>query len=197
MTRSIAAMAAVLLFGACSDATAPELRPGLEPADADLSQAQPNGFTHGIVVTVDGTDYYFAGAPDGPDGAFDIPGHSWVRTGPTRLKGRHVNTGPFGAPSWWSSDATDGELLYLVDGIIDTWTPEKALHYAVRGYVHYHELVEVAGGELHPSKIVWLKHTARTFFTLDGGPHPEAAHAVRPGVDLEFVPNGMTPYPAE
>lgn len=144
---------------------------------------------------MDGTDYYFAGAPDGPDGAFDIPGHSWVRSGKARVKGRHVNTGPFGASNWWSSVAGDGELLYMVDGIIDTWTAEKAVAYAARGYVHYHELVEVGTGALHPSKIVWLKHTARTTFTLDGGPHPEAAHLVTPGIDLEFLPNGMTPYP--
>jgi hypothetical protein len=52
----------------------------------------------------------------------------------------------------------------------------------------------VSGGTLHPSKVVWLRHTARTRFTLDGGPHPELAHDVAPGVDLEFVPNGMTPY---
>lgn len=31
------------------------------------------GFVHGIVLNVDGTDYYLDGAPDGPEGAFDIP----------------------------------------------------------------------------------------------------------------------------
>ena len=30
------------------------------------------GFEHGIVLEVDGTDYYLAGAPDGPGGATDI-----------------------------------------------------------------------------------------------------------------------------
>ena len=39
------------------------------------------GFYHGIVVSVDGTDYYLAGAPDGPDGATDVPGHDWIIAG--------------------------------------------------------------------------------------------------------------------
>lgn len=83
----------------------------------------------------------------------------------------------------------DGELLYIVHAIIDTWSPEKAERYASRGYVHYHELVKVSDGSLHPTKVVWLKHTARTFFDLDGGPHPELAHYATPGVDFEFIPN--------
>lgn len=194
-----AVMAGALVLGACTDATEPmpmdQSRLDVEAAQEMRAAAHPAAFTHGIVLTVDGTDYYLAGAPDGPDGAFDIPGHSWRMAGPGRLVGRHVNTGPFGAPSWWSSDAADGELLYIVDAILDTWSPEKAAAYAERGYIHYHELIEVDGGELHPSKILWLKHTARTFFTLDGGPHPELSHEVEPGVDYEFVPNGMNPYP--
>lgn len=152
------------------------------------------GFTHGITFTVDGDDYQLAGAPDGPDGAFDIPGHSWVVAGPNQLTGKHVNTGPFGAPKWWSSDAADGAYLYRVHAVVDTWTAEKAEDYAERGYIHYHEMQRVSDGSLHPTKVVWLKHTARTTFTLDGGPHPEAAHVVTPGIDLEFLPNGSTPY---
>lgn len=152
------------------------------------------GFVHGIVITVDGTDYYLAGAPDGPGGAFDIPGHYWVLAGANQLVGKHYNTGPFGAPQWWSSNAPDGELLYIVHAIIDTWSSEKAASYATRGYIHYHELIEVDGGELHPNKVVWLKHTARITFNLDGGPHPELDHLVTPGVDYEFIPNGITPY---
>lgn len=151
-------------------------------------------FVHGIVINVDGDDYYLAGAPDGPGGAFDIPGHYWTQAGPRQLQAKHFNEGPFGASQWWSSDAPDGELLYVVHAIIDTWSPEKALAYASRGYIHYHELISVADGSLHPTKVVWLKHTARTSFTLDGGPHPELSHEVSPGVDLEFIPNGMTPY---
>jgi len=152
------------------------------------------GFVHGIVINVDGEDYYLAGAPDGPDGAIDVPGHYWVMAGPNQLVGKHYNTGPFGAPQWWSSDALDGELLFIVHAIIDTWSPEKAEKYARRGYVHYHELVTVEDGTLHPTKVVWLKHTARTAFDFDGGPRPDLAHYVTPGVDYEFMPNWMNPY---
>jgi hypothetical protein len=153
------------------------------------------GFTHGIVVNVDGDDYYLMGPADGPNGEMDVPGHYWVLAGKDQLVGKHYNTGPNGAPSWWSSDAPDSELLYVVKGQIDTWTPEKAARYAAQGYVHYHHIVRVSDGSLHPTKVVWLKHTARTRFNLDGGPHPEAAHEVTPGVDYEFIPNWDTPYP--
>ncbi len=78
--------------------------------------------------------------------------------------------------------------------IIDTWSSDKAAAYAARGYVHYHELRKVADGTHHPTKVVWLRHTARTHFTLDGGPHPELSHEVTPGIDYEFIPNGMMPY---
>lgn len=153
-----------------------------------------DGFVHAPVINVDGEDYYLAGAPDGPDGATDIPGHYWVQAGPRQLVGKHYNTGPFGMPAWWSTDAPDGKLLYIVRGIIDTWSEEKAASYASRGYVHYHELVNVNDGSLHPNKVVWLKHTARTSFYFDKGPHPELAHEVTPGVDFEFIPNGDMPY---
>jgi selenium-binding protein 1 len=155
------------------------------------------GFIRGIVINVDGTDYFLAGAPDAPGGAIDIPGHSWVMAGPNQLVGKHYNTGPFGAPQWWSSDAPDGEYLYKVHGIIDTWTSAKAARYASRGYVHYHELVETSDGTtMHPTKVVWLRHTARTSFTLDGGPHPpDTGIEVTPGVHYEFLPNWMNPYP--
>lgn len=159
--------------------------------------AAAKGFVHGIVINVDGEDYYLAGAPDGPGGARDVPGHWWVQAGPNQLVGKHYNTGPFGAERWWSSDASDGELLYIVHGIIDTWTAEKAERYASRGYVHYHELITVADpDELHPTKIVWLKHTARTSFTLDGGPHPpDPGIEVTPGIQYDFLPNWSKPYP--
>lgn len=160
------------------------------------SPVEAGGFTHGIAVTVDGDAYYLAGAPDGPGGAMDIPGHYWVQTGPSQLQGKHFNIGPFGAERWWSSDAPDGTLLYTVHGIIDTWSPENASRYARLGYVHYHELVRVSDGALHPSKVVWLRHVAVTRFLLDGGPHPEFAHTVRPGIDFDFIPNGVVPYPS-
>jgi hypothetical protein len=159
-----------------------------------VAAASAGGFTHAPVLNVDGVEYYMAGAPDGPGGATDIPGHYWVQAGPNQVVGKHYNTGPFDAPQWWSSDAPDGDLLYIVHGIIDTWSPEQADQYAARGYVHYHELLSVADGSEHPSKVVWLRHTARTSFDLDGGPHPELDHEVTPGIDYEFIPNGGMPY---
>jgi len=156
--------------------------------------ASAKGFTHAAVIVVDGEDYYMAGASDGLDGATDIPGHSWVQAGPKKVVGKHYNTGPFGMPQWWSSDAPDGAFLYKVDGIIDTWSAEKAAEYASRGYVHYHELLSAADGSEHPTKVVWLKHTAVTSFNFDRGPHPELAHFVSPGVDFDFIPNGDMPY---
>ncbi|MDW7670053.1 MAG: hypothetical protein SCJ93_14605, partial [Bacillota bacterium] len=98
------------------------------------------------------------------------------------------------------SDAPEGELLYIVHGIIDTWSKEKAEMYAKKGYVHYHELMSVEhNGELHPNKVVWLKHTARTSFTFDGGPMAGMMdpHDVTPGVDYMFMPNGMMEYTGE
>ena len=84
---------------------------------------------------------------------------------------------------------------HLVHGIIDTWTEEESEWYAAKGYVHYHELVSVDDGSHHPDKVVWLKHTARSFFTLDGGPMPGmVGHEVTPGIDFEFMPNYMMPY---
>ena len=159
-----------------------------------VSVASAAGFERWPVITVDGEDYYWAGAPDGPNDETDVPGHSWVLAGPNKLVAKHFNTGPFGASQWWSSDAPDGALLYIAQVIIDEWTPEKAARYASRGYVHYHELLSVADGTPHPTKVGWFKHIARTSFTLDGGPAPQLAHEVTPGVDYEFIPNWMVEY---
>jgi hypothetical protein len=155
--------------------------------------ASAKGFERGVVVLVEnGEEYYFAGEPVG-DG-WDIPGHSWVKAGKNQWVGKHVNKGPqVPNPPWpyWSSDAADGELLYIVHGIIDTWSMEKGEEYAARGYVHRHELV-TAAGELHPTKVIWFRHTARTRFTLDGGPgypNPPYEHYVTPGVDYKFPNN--------
>lgn len=158
------------------------------------AEPENSSFVHGITIATNEGDYYLAGAPDAIDGATDIPGHYWVQASPNQLVGKHYNTGPFGAPNWWSSDAADGELLYIVHARIGPWTPEIAEDMAKQGYIHYHELVSVEDGSLHPYLVVWLKHVARTSFTLDGGPHPELAHEVNPGVDYEFIPNGMVPY---
>ncbi len=127
------------------------------------SKKMDKGFIHGIVVDIDGEDYYFAGAPDGQNGTNDVPGHYWVQAGPNQVVGKHYNTGPFGMSSWWSSDADDGALLYKVHGIIDTWSVEKAGFYASRGYVHRHEFVSISSGEFHPTKVVWLKNTAKFY----------------------------------
>lgn len=156
--------------------------------------ASAEGFERWPVITVDGEDYYWAGAPDGPNGETDVPGHYWVQAGPNKLVAKHYNTGPFGASQWWSSDAPDGELLYMAQVIIDEWTPDKAESYAALGYVHYHELVSVADGTLHPTKVGWFKHIARTTFTRDGGPHPDTTQQVTPGVDYNFIPNWSVPY---
>ena len=166
----------------------------------ELTQETPllGEFIHGPIVMIDGEEYYLApGAPDGPNGATDIPGHYWRQISANRLQGKHYNTGPFGKPSWWSSDAPNGALLYLVQGIIDTWSKEKAKRYAKKGIVHYHEFVRVSDGKKHPTKILWFRHIAVRSFTLDGGPHPEFGHEVEPGVDFEFIPNGMMPYDPE
>ena len=156
-----------------------------------------DGFIHGIVIPVDGEDYYFAGAPDGPNGEYDIPGHYWVILDKNRLAGKHYNTGPFGAEKWWSSDAADGELLYDVDAIIDTWSETKAIYYISKGFIHYHELIRVSDGKLHPTKVVWLKHVGKTNFKLDGGPHPELSHQVSASLDLDFIPIALNPYDPE
>jgi selenium-binding protein 1 len=152
------------------------------------------GFERWPVITLNGVDYYWAGAPDGPNGETDVPGHYWVQAGPRKFLAKHYNTGPFGAPQWWSSDAPDGELLYIAQVIIDAWSEEKAAWYAARGYVHYHEFVSVEDGTPHPTLVGWFKHIARASFTLDGGPAPQFAHEVTPGVDYEFIPNWDTEY---
>lgn len=191
-----------VLLISCEKEEVPLNEESLEVKSAELTTKAPKadktkGFVHGIIVEVDGEDFYFAGAPDGSDGSLDVPGHYWVMAGKDKLVGKHYNTGPFGAPQWWSSDADDGAYLYKVDAIIDEWTHQKAEDYAAKGFVHYHEFVSVEDGSLHPSKVVWLKHIARTSFTLDGGPMPEMSHEVTPGIDWEFMPNYSMPYEPE
>ena len=130
-----------------------------------------------------------------------IPGHVWTQAGPNQAVGKHYNTGPGGASSWWATEAPNGELLYIVHGIVDDYSKDKAEQYAARGYVHYHELItNDAKKTEHPTKVIWLRHTARTSFNLNGGPpNPphilNVAHEVTPGVDYEFIPNWMMKYP--
>lgn len=151
-------------------------------------------FEHGIIFMVDGEDYYFDGAPDGTNGAFDIPGHYWNQAGPNQFVGKHYNTGPFGAANFWATGEPDGALLYMVHAIIDEWTAEKSEEYSEMGYVHYHEMVTVFNQTPHPTKVIWLKHTAVRAFNFDSGPAPELAHEVTPGIDWDFIPNWMMPY---
>ncbi|MFO7999948.1 MAG: hypothetical protein R6U46_01810 [Marinilabilia sp.] len=193
--RFVALIGVVAFISACEESLIPNEQEG-ELKSAELKSAnQDEGFVHGIVVEVDGKNYYLAGPDDGPDGKRDVPGHYWVKAGKDKLIGKHYNTGPFGAPQWWSSDAPDGELLFKVDAIIDEWTGDKAEQYSERGFVHYHELVNVSDGSLHPHKVVWLKHIARTTFTLDGGPmDPNPGPEMTPGVAYNFMPNWDQPY---
>lgn len=44
----------------------------------------------------------------------------------TDENGKHYHSGSFGAPVWWSSDAPDGELVYMANVIIDECTPRVA-----------------------------------------------------------------------
>ncbi|MGM0530711.1 MAG: hypothetical protein ACQER7_05110 [Bacteroidota bacterium] len=214
--KSLAVLVGVItLTSACekSDDLVPQNEPDSAIENAELKSAnttkgdvelksahKTKGFEQGIVAEIDGEDYYFAGPPvkqDDRQGTRDVPGHYWVQTGPDKFVGKHYNTGPFGASKWWSSDADDGELLFIVHAVTDEWTEEKAEQYASEGFVHYHEWVSVDDGSLHPTKVVWLKHTAKTFFTFDGGPgapNPPYEHKVTPGVDYKFMPNYMTPY---
>lgn len=196
--RFAALIGVVAFISACQESLIPnEQEVALKSAELK-SANQDKGFIHGIVVDVDGMDYYLAGPTDGPNGERDVPGHYWVKAGKDKLVGKHYNTGPFGMPQWWSSDAPDGELLFKVDAIIDEWTHEKAERYAERGFVHYHELAKVSNGSLHPHKVVWLKHIARTTFTFDGGPMQDmpgfVAVEITPGVAYNFMPNWQMPY---
>ncbi len=154
-------------------------------------------FEAGITVEIDGENYYFAGPVVGPNGERDVPGHEWRIEGPNQILGKHYNTGPKGAEKWWSSDAADGALLYTVEAIIDTWDLDKAFEYAEEGFVHYHELVKVSNGAIHPTKVVWLKHIAEGEFTLDRGPRPDMAHKAMKGLDKDFMNNFFMPYTAD
>lgn len=152
----------------------------------------PKAFEHGIALNIDGKTWYFIG-PGIVSGVIDVPGHTWVQTGPYKVVGRHYNVGPGGAPSWWATYEPYGVLLFKVDGIIAPWTPEISEKMAARGYVHYHELVRSSVGE-HPYLVVWLKHTAVRSFNFDGGSRPDLGHEVTPGIDYDFMPNYMMPY---
>lgn len=187
-------LAAILLVAAASGngASGPDnglANETLEAADTmtDIYETigVPEGFVRGIVISLEEGDYYFDGPADGPDGSKDIPGHYWLEESPGVFLGLHYNVGPFGASSWWATNETNGELLYIVQGIMGTCEDRPT----DPGYTHFHELVDVTDGSIHPTKVVWLKHVAVKSFNLDGGPMPQFSHEVSPGIDLEFMPN--------
>ncbi len=158
----------------------------------------PKEFVHGITIKLGHDLYHFSGPPDGPNGESDVPGHKWLKVGKNRFLGKHFNTGPFGAPNFWSSDAGDGALLYVMDAVIDKWSEVKALQYFMKGYAHYHTLVNVRTGLLHPKKVVWFKHVAVKDFKFDG---PDVlafngmeAYEVSQGVDYKMAPKWDVPY---
>ncbi len=161
-------------------------------------EKKPKTFVHGITLKIHGQPYHFAGPPDGRNGASDVPGHTWLRVGKNRYIGKHFNTGPFGEASYWTSDAPDGELLYIMDAIIDTWSEKKSYDYFLRGYVHYHHLVHARTGRMHHKKVAWFKHVAVREFEFNGaGPLAFSgieAYQVMPGVDYNMAPNWNVPY---
>jgi hypothetical protein len=152
-------------------------------------------FTHGLVVKINNTEYYFDGPADGANGTKDAPGHYWWQDTPRHLYGLHYNIGPFGEENWWSSDVKGNELLYVVDVIIAPWTNTTAYEFAKQGYVHYHELVRTDNGEKHPELVAWFKHVAvPAGFILDKGAMPEDKHIVGAGIDYRFLNNYFIPY---
>jgi len=198
---AIASSFTALMLISCQTSDLGTSSPTQEPlSNVQKSATNPKavqGLTHGPIVNIDGEDYYLAGVPDGMNGATDIPGHYWRRTGDNALIGKHFNTGLFGKAKWWNSSVPDGALLYIVNGGIAEWSMKISKEKAKMGFVHYHEFVRVSDGKLHPTKVLWLQHIAVRHFYLDGGPHPELTHFVRPGIDTDFIPNGMTPYQPE
>ena len=146
-----------------------------------------------MALEIEGETWYFAGPGSfSPFSVIDVPGHTWVQTGPYKVKGRHCNIGPAGTASWWATGEPNKVLLFVVDGIINV-CPEnissaRAEWLKARGYVHFHEIVHFLGTnnsmpiwELHPKYVVCLKHSAVRFFYFDGGPTaPKSNHWVTP-----------------
>lgn len=141
-----------------------------------------------------------------------MPGSYWKQLTPSTLAGLRYNIGPFGEANWWSSDAPNGQRIYSIHAIIDTWSPDKAINYARKGYVHYHMLQRVDNGQFHPTLVVWFRSRAHfaclyenlwsmcdpngQSFILDGGPTDlpfNLPHLVTPGIDFQFLPNWLYP----
>lgn len=212
-----------LVFLTASGALASEARAAklpdclANPGIPDLEE-----FTHRVQIRLNGSFWYFLApelqlpnTPEQTGQPQDVPGHCW-HVGPplgnrARLIGKHFNTGPLATgadPRFWSSSAGSHQQLYWVDAVIDRWSPRIALEKAAQGYVHYHELVKVGEGCLHPRRVAWFRHTAIEKFSFDGGPPPvlpdgtlfrprNVPHDVLPGVDHGFPPNYDIPYRPE
>ncbi|NOY73773.1 MAG: hypothetical protein GXP14_15640 [Gammaproteobacteria bacterium] len=166
----------------------------LATGSAQAHSAWNQPFVHGIAIKVGHHKYYLEGAPDGPNGEQDIPGHEWVQVSKNTIIGKHYNTGPFGAANFWSFDAPDGALLWTMIGKIDTWTEAKAAKYYTEGYIHYHSLVSAKTGKRHPKKVVWLRHSAVIDFTFDALPNAVEPYEVKIGSDYKMAPNWTVPY---
>ncbi len=156
-------------------------------------------FIHGITFKVDDQQYNITGAPDGPNGEQDIPGHYWLQTDKNNFVGQHYNTGPFGAEKWWSSDTDNAALLWVLEAKLDIWSQVKAIKYFSRGFVGYQPIINVTTGKLHPKKVLWLKHVSIRNFTFDGleplafaGQKP---HKVIKGIDFNMDINWNVEYP--
>jgi hypothetical protein len=164
-------------------------------AAAPTWDKDPEGFVHGPMLEIDGVYYYFKG-PGSMMGATDVPGHTWVQTGPYQVEGRHYNVGPWFVPMgtpWWATGEPYGVQLYQVHGIVAPTYPDAKTEEKLRkqGYVHRHELVYAMGpmeGMVNEDIRVYLKHIAKREFYFDGGPMMPM-YWVYPGVDRMFMPN--------
>lgn len=148
-------------------------------------------FADDVTFLIDGEAYQLEGTTNEQQA---LPGHEWLQVSETEYFALHHNIGPDASESWWATEAVNDELLYVVNVVIDTWTPEKAEDYADRGYVYYHPLVSLEDGTRHPEQVAWMQHIALTIFNLDGGPRPLLGHEVVPGIDRLFMPNWSTTY---
>jgi len=151
------------------------------PVTAISADKIPKAFVQEPIIEYEGVEYYFAGPPF----LNDIPGHYWNVNG-KHIVGIHLNEGP--APNFWASGIEEGARLFKVDGIIGyndgNMVPKSP------GYVHWHPLVPVDPSSGYDPDIgVFLKHTAVASFYFEGGPHPENARWIDPGVDANFIPN--------
>jgi len=153
-----------------------------------------DNFSRGLIVKIEGKAYQLEGVADTENGISDLPGHEWSIIDKDNYIGRHFNTGPFGLAKWWSPDADDGALLFVVRGIVDSWSLTKAYEYYTKGYARRHQLLSVDTGLPHPTKFMWLLHVAVDHFYYTGGPDPVCAHQAKPGIDYQIGPNWNVPY---